>query len=288
MNILLFVTSMLMLLAILTYGRLESFRGAAFMQAQFKHYMENTERSFVNQAAIKRYRNTPATQSEKNEKSNREKNTASSTLSLNLLIDKEERDANPDKLEPMLNILRNLIAYLYADQPFYQEMELKRPNFVSEIFEALMFQSQNLPKLKKTKELATINLGDPELNEVFTRMLKGAYIDPPPEEEDLRPFKPERGYYSLLDFVTIGKNKLKLRVYLASKQLLIPLFGDPSIVNTILSERYRLYREVVNQVTDTNTASQQFQEQFSSLRTPLVPLEMLDFGVSKTNPRDYD
>lgn len=286
MNVLLFVMSMLMLLVMITYGRLESFRNFAFVQVQFKEYMEHNEREFINQAAIDRYQTTPATRSEKSESDKREKSKASSKLSFNLFIDKEERDANQVQLETHLNVARSLIYYLYGDQDFYKELEAKRPNFVNEIFSALMTQSETLPKIKKVKELATIDLKDPELNDAFTRMLKGAY-EKPPKDQEQRPTKLQTGYYSLLDFITVGKGKLQLRVFLASRQLLMAVFGNPATVDEIVRVRYQLYRNVVNKVLDANQATEEFKTLFGNSALPFVPEDFLDFGVSKTNPNPY-
>lgn len=287
MNVLLFVMSMLMMLVLITYGRLENFRNYAFVQVQFKEYMEKAERAYINEEAVKRYKNTPATKSEKTENQSREKNAASSKLSFNLFVDKKERDGNQSQLEIQIAITRNLMQYLYEDQPFYKEMEAKRSNFLNEIIIALIRESETLPQLKKTKEIATIDLKDPELNDVFTRMLRGAYEKPGPKEVK-RPYKLNKGYYSLLDFITLDKNKLKLRVFLASKHLLVALYGSPQIVEDVLKTRYDLYRSVKDNVMDATSASTEFQQAFGNSQLPYVSPDLLDFGVSKTNPKGYE
>lgn len=286
MNVLLFVMSMLMLLVMITYGRLESFRSFAFVQLQFKEYMEHTERDFINETAVDRYNKTAATRSEKTETEKREMNKASPKLSFNLFVDKEERDANQEQLETHLNVARSLIFYLYGDQEFYKELEARRPNFVNEILSALMTQTETLPKIKKVKELATVDLKDPELNDAFTRMLKGAYEEPPKDQEK-RPMKLQTGYYSLLDFITVGKGKLQMRVFLASRQFLMAVFGNPATVDEIVRVRYKLYRSVRDKVMDAKQASEEFQTLFNNSALPFIPEEFLDFGVSKTNPNRY-
>ncbi len=287
MNVLLFVMSMLMMLVLLTYGRLENFRNFAFVQVQFKEYMEEAERAYLNEQAVKRYKDTPATKNESSENQNRTKNKASAKLSFRLFVDKEQREKNLPQLETQIAITRQLMQYLYGDQPFYQEIEVRRPNFLNEIISALIRESESFPTLTKTKEIATIDLKDPELNEVFTRMLKGAYEKPGPKKIQ-RPYKLENGYYSLLDFITLQKNKLNLRVFLASKHLLVALYGSPQIVDDIIKTRYTLFRNVDDNVLDANTASAEFQQTFGNSQLPYVPVDILDFGVSKTNPRGYE
>jgi hypothetical protein len=298
--------TMLMLLALMTYGRLESFSGFAFVQAQFKEYMQKTERNYVNEEANKRYDKEVASKKEKNdsESESNPKNPASSTLSFNLFIDKNERIKHPNELEIQMNIAKNLMFFLYGDQPFFMEMEERRPDFMNEIFAALMRVTEEQTKkeklnTKKVKEIATLDLGDLALNEVFTKMLKGSIemvveeMNPSnPEAQPLHPFKPARGYYSLLDFITLQKNKLQTRVYLASPQLLMAIYGNPEVVRQIIRVRNGIYYDLINTSPEgyndaAKTAKEQFQSQFQNLQTPFIPATMLDFGVSKTDPRKY-
>lgn len=281
MNVLIFVMSMLMLIAMMTYGRLESFRGFAFIQSQFKTYMEVTERQYVNEEAYKRYQETPATTQEQSENKGQEKNPASSKLSFNLFVDTAERNAHPQELEHHLAVARNLLYVLYGEQPFFNELAEKRPEFLNEIFSALMRATEAFAKkekLKKAKEIATVDLEDAELNAVFTKMLKGTLDAPAADGE------PVAGYPSLLDYITLQKNKLKIRVYLAAPPLLTALYGNPEFVRQIIDTRTSLYRDLVNEVLTKEQATQEFQTLYQNQQLPEVPSAMLDFGVSKTNP----
>lgn len=286
MNVLIFVMSMLMLLVMITFGRLESFRSHSFVQVKFKEYMKHSERDYINESAMKRYRDTVATRSEKKEKEQRENSKASSKLSFNIFVDKKERDGNPQKLAVHLNTAHYLIDFLYRDQEFYQKLEALRPNFVSEMLSALIVQSESLPKINHVKELATIDLKDPELNDAFTHMLAGAYVEPP-KGEDKRPIKLRDGYYSLQDFITVKENKLELRVFLASRQLLMVVYGNPSLVNEIIRVRYQLYKSVVNNVMTADQAREEFRNTFGNEALPFVSQGFLNFDVSKTNPNLY-
>lgn len=291
--------SLLMLLALMTYGRLETFRSFAFVQAEFKTYMEKEERRYANDQAIKRYETSPASQQEKDEEKSQERNPASPKLSFNLFLDKDERASNAALMKPFTDLAKSLMTFLYGGQPFFQEMEQKRPGFLDEILQALIKLSDTFAdkeKLHKIKEVATLDLGDPQLNEVFTKMLRGSTEVPeeiPLDEQDLtqepseQPIKPVWGYESLLDFITVQKNKLKIRVFLASPELLMAIYGDPSTVDDILATRYQLYRDLVNNVTDSKTSSEDFKSKFTNMQLPTIPADMLDFGVSKTNPRSY-
>lgn len=237
--------------------------------------------------AIKNYRGTPATRLAKAEKEKRELSKASSKLSFHIFINKQERSTNQSSLETHIHVAERLIELLYGNQLFYKELQLKRPNFVAEILSSLIRESDNFPKISQAKELATIDLKDPELNDAFTKMLKGAYEEPPPEEKEKRPYQLASGYYSLLDFITVVPNKLTLRVYLAPKQLLLAIFGNEALVNDILRVRYQLYTNLNNNIVDASQASDEFKGLFGNSSLPYVPSNFLDFSVSKTNPNLY-
>lgn len=138
--------------------------------------------------------------------------------------------------------------------------------------------------LNKPKDLSTVDLGDPKLQYVFYKMLDGT----PEFEEGIVNFKPTAGYFSLLDFITIKPNKSRIRVYLASPQVLMAIFGDVGTVKEILSERSRLYREVKKEIMTKEEASELFMSLFMEMRLPGIENTLLDFGVSKTNPKTYE
>jgi hypothetical protein len=284
MNVLVFVTSMLLLFAILTLGRLESFRNFTFVQAAFKQYMRQTERQYVNNETTKRYKKTVAT---KGTRGKQERNQGSPTLSFELFVDAEARAAEPAALKNHRKVAVDLMAFLYKDQPFFQEAKEMRPNFLNEIIDALIRKTETFTKKEKFKaeeEISTIDLKDEVLNEVFTKMLAGTVKKQ--GEQQSPPFKPEEGYYSLLDFITIQSNKLKIRVFLASPQLLMALYGNPEVVENILSERYRLFLQVDKNAREAPDAGEEFENAFQG--QAIVPGSMLDFGVSKTNPLQYE
>lgn len=310
MYILMYVSTMLMLLVLLTYGRLESFRGFGYIQAGFKNYMEKHERDYINKEAIELYKSTTATSQNPSddEDESQSKSQARAKLMFNLFIDKKERDKqnqqNPKTFEQLSQMTEKLIYYLYSDQPFFQKIEDKRPNFVAEILQALTRSTDELSdknKIKKACGIAQIDLGDFELNDVFTKMLSGSTNLPVkiPASDNIeivfeqgqsfvRPnFLPTEGYYSLLDFITLDHGNYKIRVFLASPQLLMAIYGNPTTVYDILQQRYLLYKNVKAGVLP-DEATNAFKNQFSNQVLPYILPDTLDFGVSKTNPKNYE
>ena len=90
-------------------------------------------------------------------------------------------------------------------------------------------------------------------------------------------------FVSILDYLTFG-GKVKIRVFLASKPLLLALFERESLVDQILKERMDLARAVRRKkeaVLSLKDASERFEKLFAS-ESPFRYL--LDFNVSTTTP----
>ena len=232
MNILLFVTSLVMVMAMLTYARLETYRSFSLLQAEFKNYMDQTERRYINLSAEEWYDYSMGSKSNSKPQGqgtvkNNEK--TSSRLSLALFIDKAKKEKALKEYPKFHLMAKKLIHILFKDQPFYQEMEQKRPDFVDSLLNALM-AANDLPKKQKPKliqDLANPNLGDEELNTVFYKMMQDTLArrekkpvnsnkaEPPPslieedkgenddkelENQDRFEYKSSKGVFSLLDY----------------------------------------------------------------------------------------
>src|SRR5271156_5047680 len=90
MNILLFVTTMIIVLTSLTYARLEVYRSSNLKQAEFNRYMEQKERSYINQTAVWWYDNSHAVKRGP-QQNPPGKNEARSRLSFLVFVDKNKQ-----------------------------------------------------------------------------------------------------------------------------------------------------------------------------------------------------
>lgn len=303
MNILLFVMTMLMVFAMLTYAKMENFRSFSHMQIQFQQYMQKIERKHISDQALVTYNKTSMSQG-KGGKGPR--TAASPRLSWYLLTNTAEREKQPEAYDQMINFSKKLIHLLYGNQSFFKEALEKRPNLLDEIFMAITSDH----KMVKANEFANLDLGDSVLNDVFYKMLKGnpiierksvqTEIIPEQitltEDEELtsaaeaeleaNESKADEGYTSLLDYITIDKTQ-KIRLFLAPPAFLLAIFGDEGFVNDIREERYRLYRQVVNGSIKAEDANGQFQA-FVASRIGNFNPELFDYSVTKVNPRDYE
>lgn len=300
MNILLFTTTLLIAMIMLTYAKLDIYRNFNVLESQFKKYMEITERSSINQAAVHWYKKVNVS---KRGGGDAQKAQGSSRLTFAYFIDKTLQSHK--EAAQYRHLAKKLIRTLYHKSPFYQELMHVRPHFVDELLTSLQV-ADLLPKEKKlryAKDLANLKLRDEVLDDAFYKMLKGTaeaekskqefhFPEDRSEEEDEVPdvglkeeYRSPAGYFSLLDYITLQKNT-KVRVFLASKPLLLAIFENPETVDLVLATRQQLYQSVLKGRT-TKEASELFKKQFGSIADRALP-DILDFSVTKTNPKNYE
>lgn len=320
MNILLFVTTMLMLLTLMTYAKLDSFRNAQVFQVLYEHYSEKDERGHINLAAEKTYEKIkiapkadkqPGKEDKPGKEDNKEKApkaTGTARISLAAFKTRSLRDSKPQEWQQSKLLLKNLMTTLYKDQPFFIEMEHKRPQFLDEMLNGLASAADALPKEKKwlkVQDIANLSLGDPDLDHILYLMSKGApYKEvvkdtPQPKAESTNEesddatetpsteeFKSPKGYYSLFDFVTMNPSQ-KVRVYLAPKEVLKSIYHSDEMVNEIISERRELYLQAKNG-GDSAALTKALESRFDGARDPAISKETLDYTVTKTDPKKYE
>lgn len=323
MNILLYVMTMLMALALLTYARLESFRTFSGMKAQFSTYMQSIERQPINEISQEWYKKTIVNYKISQDK--REQIAGSSRLSFYLFLNKEEREKEPEMYQQTRELAKHLMIALYGAENFFKEMASEHPTFLDEILMEIETLTEALPKEKKITKaagLANLQLTNPELHRIFNRMLHGELspasdhqlqaktaliqtelkfgtntplsetgegndddeLDAALESEEAHA---QVGYVSLIDNITV-KNRKKIRVYLASRALLLAIYGDNGIVDSILEARKMLYRQIKSDGNLKTSLSQSFKESFSNSGQAPSYSTILDFSVTKTDPTQYE
>ncbi len=315
MNVLIFVMTMLMLLSLMTYARLDSYRSSQTYQVIFKHFMQEDERGYINVQAEKSYKNIKVIEKEEADPQKKKSNKvdASPRISIALLFD-PKRDEKEKEWGQTKILLSNLMKKLYSEQPFYKKLENEHHGFVEDLIKAITQAIDDLPKEKRPKkpeDLGNLKLNDPKLDKALYKMLKGALklnvvtdeqkkaqendkstdvvaettVDDNEISNQTDEFKSSEGYYSLLDYLTATKSK-QVRVYLASQNVLLAIFPDSSIVNAIIAERERLYKQVTAD-SDPEQLSEAFKNQFLKSKDSAIDDEALNFTVNKTNPKNY-
>lgn len=316
MNVLIFVMTLLMLLALMTYARLETFRNSQVFQIIFKDYMEKDERGYFNSKAHAVYTSIKVNTNEGNKGANA-KAEGNPRLGILLLMDKSLRESKPQEWNQTKILLKNLLEVLYGQQPFYRQAIKKRYTIADDLINAITETADGLPKEKKLKtaaDLANLKLEDPELNIFLYKILQGAAyreingggiseITPPIEAGNEEPevdqsqedsgvanealeYKSIEGYYSLLDFIT-ATSMPKVRVFLAPREILQSIFHDKQVVDMIIQSRKQYYRQVVNGA-DPKELSDGFKNEFERYKDSSVDDTSLNFTVTKTNPKYYE
>jgi hypothetical protein len=315
MNVLLFVTSFLLILSMLTYAKIDNFRYFVATEAQFEYYMNNLENAYGN-AAAKRWYDTTIAKRQNSSPQDKQGSTGSPRLGFKILIDPQMQQKEPLAYQQTLAWTKQLMHNLYGKYAFFKDALEKRPSFIDELLDHLKRAVEELPEERRPKEasdLANLNVG-PELQNIFYLMLKGCPIDgakdqqsqalkhkerptlklPSPEdmgddEHDTALAAMEgpskEGYDSLLNYINLN-NTTKLRVYLAPKEVLGVAFGSDT-ADTIIATRAQLYQSIVRGDTTPQQATAQFKSLFESYIRG-SDTQMLDFKVSKTNPSNYN
>lgn len=320
MNIVLLVVTMIMLMTTMTYARLQNYFSYSLEQAEWRRFMERSERSKYNQSVLIDYLNVPKEEpktappdnpapeldkplelkdpAQKQAPKQVNKAPGLSRLSFQWFLKKEKREADPEKFKLFFELSKNLLQSLYGQQTFYKNVIKNRPNIADEILNGLVKaagdKEELLKRIKKSGDLVYLDLPDVQLNRVFYAMLiestqkNSNFEDPEFVEDEDDPsydldFHSAAGFYSLRDYITLRDGDM-IRVYLAPKALLQAIFNDDAVVDAIIKERQSLYCAVRKDMP-AEEATSRFQGQFSG-KSPFDPI--LDFTVTKSNPRDYE
>jgi hypothetical protein len=317
MNILLFVTTIIMALSMMTYARFQLYRNFSAMQSQFNTYMEKTERGFINKQAEWWFDNSRS-ETRKGGGTQNKVVGASSRVTFLYFIDKTKQAQHAAVYPKLLILSKKLINYLYRDQPFFQQFEQQRPDIVDAFLTSLIV-ADNLPKEQKIKDaqdLASLELGDPMLDSFSYFIFKGSVIPEKKQEEtEEKPpslmsemkdqkegkaevddengdankkeeFKTPEGYKSLLNDITLTDTP-KIRVYLAPRDVLMAIFDEPAAVNGIIEMRNDLYKKVLKDMSP-DEASKIFESAVAPKADQNFDQSILNYSVTKTNPKNYE
>ena len=325
MNILTVVFTLLMMLSILTYGRLHTFLNFSGIEAEYRK-MFLSQRNPFNDAQDALYTYLIGKESQNNRKEliqKKEKNTQSPDFSSPKIIDEqsvEDEQKNNDpkvilnstlyigpllkkadktnelKIKQTRELFKRLIEVLYSQHEFYQEMLAKRPDFVDQLINSISDvadrnefkigdNNRKKERFQKKEDLSTMELDDPELQHLYYKMLHGTRKKTYSDKEYLI----KDGYVSLLEFITLEKTarNRKLSVYLASGEMLKALYGDDNTVQQIIDLREDISREMKRVNPLTAEEGKKRLENAVKGRSYLGPEEdsLIEFNVSTSNPK---
>lgn len=255
MNILPFVMVMLMLLTTVTYQRLQSFKSQKGISIGMTEFIARGERQNFNNAMNKKYDDITFG----NDKKQNAKAKASPKLNWKVLLNPEK---DPERYQIYAQIFKQLVHNIYDGQPYFKELADERPSYVDDLLAALAEEQR---RTRKQTDLYNLKLRDPVLDELLYRLLKKQSEGP-----------------SLSDSVAVADHD-DIRLYLASYELLLAIFGDEVFVEEVLAKRQELYRKLMREQISPQEASVQFE----GLIKPVCNNKYFNYSISKTNPIKY-
>lgn len=321
MNILLYVITLLLVLSAMTYAKWSNFESSIGLQKSFMQYVGSVEQNGSYNNAENWYHRIKVRknkQTEKKESDTIDKNTSIGRLSFHLLLKKSDREKFSNEHQQIRLLTKRLMNVLYGDKSFFIEMATKRPNFLDEILDEIQNASDRFTEKEQIKEvtaLSNLEFVDRDLHHTFYLMMKGLPhiknrethaiqegnpVDVDDEEDHAAESKESTskgGYVSLTDMISV-KPVFKIRVFLASKPLLLAIYADPTSAENVIEKREDVYRQLRRFGADGNASSKEYETLKASLAKEFENeasrgmieefRPLLDFTVSKTNPNKYE
>lgn len=277
MNVLPLILALVLMLSVLTVERLEKLKNQAIVQKEYQVFLQMSERQVFNKRQKKLF--------EKSDKDIKQ-------LSFRFFIDSKarDRDANITKQYRMLNI--ELMKVLYGEAAFFKDLEQKRNNFLEELLTAIEKASEAAPEkmIKRVKDIARLDLDDPELQKAFYHMLKGTVTREKMQEiikddkQDIHPDIKEKSYVSLFNFINYegASANPRIEIQKAPREILKAIFISDEIVEAIMTKRQELASN------NDSGASAAFQMEFCDKRRPGLDDKLLDFKITSGEKKDYN
>lgn len=270
MNILPLILALVLMISILTVEKLEKFKNQTMVQKQYQMFLQKDERQVFN----KREKNLYGI----NEKTLRQ-------LSFRFVYDKEARKRDENVTKQYRTLLIELMKIVYGEAAFYKDLERNRSNFLEELLNSIEQAADKAPEktVKRIRDIARLDLGDPELQKVFYHMLKGTAAKEDLEEMEGEVRK-EKAYISLFTFINDeGKGGTpRIVVQRAPKEILKAVFVNDDIVNAIIQRRNELA------ANKDNGSAEEFKKEFVDKRRPGLDDSILDFSISKGSKDSYN
>ena len=294
MNVIPIVFSILMLMAIMTYAQLQNFVMRNVVRAEYVCHIANRSRDNVNTLQQDMYDNNH-TPGEKREISK----AADAVSKINLRIFETDHSAeNQIYYEAHNEIAKRLIRILYSDRSFFREMEEKRPGVVDELWRevkrGLQKNKEQGKGIKSAKHLANLQLDDPELEIFLANLLKKVQTPESLSYDCLsKGTKPKKAVYypNLIDYLSAQTASMKpYRLWLAKPPLLLAIFQDQNVVEDIILERDRLYKELKAAGEDDRKRMRpdiklNLEYLFKSRIPSNYPDRIINFEASLTKPK---
>lgn len=297
MNILPFVLALLLAMTLITTTKLATLKTLMTVRAKYLLFMKEAESLEFSQNQIKLYNEKTRSDEDEDTETTEDGKTvptnkvrANKKLSFYALI-KNEKDKESPTYKTVSAITKRLLHILYKDQPFYQNIQEKRHDFLNELLDKLKtYGTEYKDKIENITDLAQVDIHDHELSEVFAKMLEGAIISPELNKTQTEEKSSRDCYPKLNEFTTYDTKIQTIRIYLASPELLMAIFNDENIVDNIIKARKEHHKELKKHSKENLTIPRQVEsDKFKAAFEASIPSEfdksLFNFEVTSTYPK---
>lgn len=276
MNILPLILALVLVVSVLTVERLEKFKNQSIIQKEYQQFLKESERQVFNQREKRLFK-----QYDKDLKQ----------LTFRYIFDKEAREKHPNEAKQYRMLLIDLMKIVYGEAAFYKKLVRENDKFLEEMLTAVEKAADEAADntIRQTKDIARLDLGEPELQEAFYFMLKGTIerdkLMELIEEKEITPKMKEKAYVSLFTFIDNegAKDKVPaIRVALAPREILKAIFEKDEVVEEILVKRVELGAK-----DKDSGADETFKNAFLGKVRQGLDVNLLDFKLSK-NSDEYE
>lgn len=284
MNLLIYVTALLLALSALSYQSLSRFQNNADKEKFWNRRMRVDSVCAYNERVRDQFneaKEKPETE-DKEKPDSKKSLDAFAKINLKFLIGNSKESVPPETLTAYESVAKRLIRVLYGEQPFFKNLLQKNPNLLDQLFPALRKANSELKNpIGVVRNLSNIPLPDEDLKSLWYNLCKKAALGPLAMQA-LNPLKDTPDECSDTCFTNfLGNKGSKIRVFLANPALLFALYEEEGLVKQIIEKRDDLYKQAKKETSNLVALTQEFQVQFQG-RSPYD--DILDFSVSKTEP----
>lgn len=305
MNLLVFVLSFLMLIAAISYQGLAHYKSNALVRGVWDRIIRIEEPCAFNRSVEEEYKALKGKRTSKKEQADQEEKDdkdakGSAKINFRFLTDPSFPEKKPKQTEQMELLLKNLINTLYGDQAFFKEFTQARPTIIQDIINALRSLSEELgdkQKITSLKKLSGVSLKNEELEKLWHQLLRKNPVSSAAlqrifnlSQEEMKKGGDALCFETHLIHYLSNSNVEQIRLYLASRPILLALLNEPSLVDELIQKRLELYKEVKrknNPMTQEDATSelQNFAAKFPTLGSFDA---IINYKVTKSNPADYE
>lgn len=290
MNLLIYVTALLLSLSAISYQSLQKFLNTTHSQALWDRELKEENYCRFNNAVNLEYKKLLKGSSanddddeDEGDKPEQERHPDSTKgMNFRYFIDEKTIQDNPNERMLYVEVAKRLLEILYGDQPFYKDKLAMRPDLLDAFFEALLESNNGPKKIARVKKMGKLVINDQLLGEFYYAIMKPSTLGKEAEHIlSLGKKAADCKTTSFQDYLS-EKTAKKIRVFLAPPALLLALFSNKDTVLSILEMRRQLYNDIMTDRKKPEAATQEFTSAFSGYSSFQ---EILDFSTGRTAPR---